>query len=283
MNKESLQPNVDDSLAESIRTFHKYGFAVLKGVHQQALCDQVCEDYNRYCSENSIYVAENLDTVGHEKRLVNFHHYSDAALQVGTNTQLMRFLDTVFQDEAYVYTSLTFKYGTQQPVHRDSPHFATWPEGGFVGAWTALEDVHPDAGPLFYFPESHRLSINPNEIFSKFSNVQSPECFLASLDEYNGEVIRASERMPEKVTVLLEKGDSIVWHPQLMHGGMPANNIELTRMSIVFHCAAKSVQVHQHEAFFTESVSGPPPVDRYGSHEAQGRQVALAGDVAFMD
>jgi len=33
----------------------------------------------------------------------------------------------------------------------------TYPEGYLVGAWVAVEDIHPDSGPLVYYPGSHRL------------------------------------------------------------------------------------------------------------------------------
>jgi ectoine hydroxylase-related dioxygenase (phytanoyl-CoA dioxygenase family) len=50
-----------------------------------------------------------------------------------------------------------FFYKVPQRPHQDYPYVHT-PRPSFLAAsWVALEDVHPDAGPLFYYPRSHRL------------------------------------------------------------------------------------------------------------------------------
>ena len=110
------------------------GLAVVRGAHSRADCGAVIREYDEYAAANRAYVEANLDAAGHEKRLINFHHVSAAAQRIGVNERIMRILDFAFGAQASVYTSLTFKYGTQQPVHRDSPHFATWPRGYYFGA-----------------------------------------------------------------------------------------------------------------------------------------------------
>ena len=103
------------------------GVAVLRGAHARGLCEQVIREYADYAAANRDYVEANLDAAGHEKRLINFHHVSPAAQRIGTEPKVMEALDFVFGERTGIYTSLTFKYGTQQPTHRDSPHFVTWP------------------------------------------------------------------------------------------------------------------------------------------------------------
>ena len=262
------------------------GFTVIRGAVDPKLCDQVVEDYAEYSRHNSSYVQENLDINGREKRLVSFHLWSEAEMKIGTNERTMEVLDYLFGRETCVYTSLTFKYGTQQPIHRDTPHFATWPESQFFGVWTALEDVHVDAGPLQYIPGGHRYRIDQADILrrviAEFPDMPRGDQLMKALDIYNGEVILRSpnEGRPLQVAAL-RKGDTAIWHPQLPHGGYPAANPDLSRWSVVFHCAPTDVQVHQHDRFFSHQGDTPPP-PRYGFREAFGRKIAVAGDVAFM-
>ena len=133
--------NKTNEITYALQKLNTVGVVVLPGAIDRELCRQVVLDYQDYCLKHAAYVEENRDVLGREKLLVNFHLYSDAAMRVGTNEQTMKIVDAFFGSKTSVYTSLMFKYGTQQPVHRDTPHFATWPQNQFVGVWTALEDI----------------------------------------------------------------------------------------------------------------------------------------------
>ncbi|MBT9486715.1 MAG: phytanoyl-CoA dioxygenase family protein [Rubrivivax sp.] len=277
--------DVSDEIKGIARDLATEGIAVLRGANSPDLCKHVIADYGRYVELHRDYVRGNLTEHGREKRLVNFHLWSEPAAQLASNPRIMAALDFVFASPAAVYTSLTFKYGTQQPVHRDTPHFATWPLRMFAGVWTALEDVSPDAGPLFYHPGSHRLAIDPAQYMaearSRIPDGSERDQLLMALDLYNGEVIRRSTSASAPKILDLRAGDTVIWHPELPHGGSPANNPDLTRWSSVFHCAPVAVQVHQHDRFFLHAGETPPP-DRYGYFERFGRHFAVSGEVAYM-
>lgn len=275
---------VSDEARQAAMDLVTKGFTVLRGMQDPATCARVIEDYYRFGLEHPDYVNANKDCMGREKRMVNFHRYSDAAMQLGTNPRLMEILDFLFAAEACVYTSLTFKFGTQQPVHRDTPHFATWPDGHFFGVWNALEDISPDAGPLFYYEGAHRFPVDVPAIWARaklerpdFNEQQQLEY---ALDLYNGEVIQRAPDNGEHRLTSMKRGDVAIWHPQLPHGGSPANDQMASRWSMVFHVAPKDKQVHQHGSFFKSTGHAEPP-PRYGFTEAYGRQIALAGEVAY--
>jgi phytanoyl-CoA hydroxylase len=270
---------------DAVQSLMQDGIALIRGAVPRSVCDDAITEYNRFAASRKAYLRANLDANGHEKRLVNFHLWSPAAAAIGINPRVMAILDVLFGEQTSVYTSLTFKYGTQQVVHRDTPHFATWPSNRFAGAWTALEDIHEDAGPLFYHPGGHRFRLEPGE-FMREARTRMPDApekdqSLLALDLYNGAVIRAANALCEPVTLNLRAGDTVIWHPELPHGGSPAGNFELSRWSIVFHCAPVSTQVHQHHAFFT-NLGGEPPPPRYGYTEHETRKIAESGAVAFM-
>ena len=127
----------------------KNGWALLPAVQRPEDCEQARKDYAQYIEETP-EASQNADANARHFRLTNFHLYSEAAMRIGKNPIVMGFLDFIFAKRAAVYTSLTFEYSTEQPLHRDVPYFYTFPEGQFVGAWSPLEDIHPDAGPLSY-------------------------------------------------------------------------------------------------------------------------------------
>jgi phytanoyl-CoA hydroxylase len=261
------------------------GFTIIREAQDPALCEAAIADYDQYVSENAAYVAENLDGLGREKRLVNFHHYSPAAQKLGLNPKVLEILDYAFGSEAGIYTSLTFKYGTQQPVHRDTPHFATWPDGYFMGVWTALEDITPESGPLFYYEGAHRFEIDAAEIWREaqalYPDSPEHEQLSRALDRYNGRVIENAPLHGVRREAPMRRGDVAIWHPKSPHGGSPAADPMRTRWSIVFHCAPRAKQVHQHESYFRHA-GRQEPAPRYGFREAEDRAIAVAGDVAYM-
>src|SRR5579863_3762510 len=138
----------------------KHGFTIVPQGAPAQLCDAVATDFQRYVHENADYAEQHKDAAGKYLRLVNFHWSSANAMTLGLQPQLMRILDFVFGERAAIYTSLYFEYGTQQPIHRDSPFFETFPRNYFVGMWVALEDIDPASGPLMYVPNGHRFEID---------------------------------------------------------------------------------------------------------------------------
>ena len=60
---------------------------------------------------------------------------------------------------------------------------------------------------------------------------------------------------------MAKKGDVLIWHSQLFHGGSPINNDSLTRRSIVTH-------------FFKEGDLGGenPEVNAYGLYQKRNKQ-----------
>ncbi|MFY0644696.1 MAG: phytanoyl-CoA dioxygenase family protein [Bacteroidia bacterium] len=142
-------------------------------------------------------------------------------------------------DEIRPFQSINFHYGSEQQAHSDSIHMSTYPEGGLIAAWIALDDIEEDNGPLFYYPGSHKapyatnkdigastsfmLSKNPNKLYEEYVHRQLEQ------HEWQKEVFYA------------KKGDVLIWHGNLLHGGMPHLNMNKTRRSLVIHYFRKEV------------------------------------------
>jgi hypothetical protein len=133
-----------------------------------------------------------------------------------------------------------------------------------------------------YIPGGHRFHVDQRNIFKQAQRDNPRESTARllerALQSYYGEVLKEAEKIGPKRIVALNKGDCGIWHPMLPHGGSPATDPMLTRKSMVFHCAPSTMQVYQHDIFFTADAQPPR---RYGFREFRGRQVALVGEPVF--
>ena len=247
---------------------------MIKGAVAPALCDELRADYEAYCEAQSGDEVVR-DANGHRIRLANLHLGSRAAQQIALNAKVLALLDLVFDAEAVVYSSLLFDVGTEQSLHRDAPYFFTDPPRRFLGVWTALEDVMPDAGPLVYYEGGHLVSeeelaleairMHPDGSLAheELADARNRR-YLALVDE------RCRDAGCPRVTRTVQKGDTLIWHPLLPHGGAPIENPSATRTSIVYHMVPRSAPVLPIYSYW--GIEPRPPREEPKYVECMGRQ-----------
>ena len=157
--------------------------------------------------------------------------------------------------------SLTFVKGSCQPMHIDSLYMTPQTPQHLLATWTAFEDVHPGAGPLVYYPGSHKI---PLYRFKDGTNHATND-EMSLWNEYIGAQLREREIEPQ--TFLARKGDLFIWHSDLVHSGSVINDPNATRQSLVSHYFTEedcrrmpglSLQ-RLHEGFWLDRF--PPPVN----------------------
>lgn len=222
----------------------KNGYAHLSGVLTAAECEAICRSFDDYVEANREEADRFLMSTQRHSRLTNLHLASDAARAAIAKPRVMQALDAFFGDRAFVATSLFFEQSSEQAIHRDTPFFHTKPRNLFPGVWFALEDVHPDSGPLQYYPGGHKLVIDAIK-------VESHDQLGGAFAEYNRRIAAAVEEqgIPREIAII-KKGDCFIWHPELPHGGTPIRQPGMTRKSMVFHCAPESETMYGIEEFF---------------------------------
>ena len=78
-----------------------------------------------------------------------------------TEPSLLRFLGRLFGRRVAPIQTVSFCYGSHTPPHSDLIFLDSLPaRGQMIAAWVALEDVHPEAGPLVLYPRSHKAGLN---------------------------------------------------------------------------------------------------------------------------
>lgn len=216
----------------SINQFHENGFAILKNYLSKNVVDSANAAVEDLLNTGKIrFVNKN--------KLMFAIHKSSTLKNIATNADLQELLSALINDEAVLFQSINFLTGSQQRSHSDSVHMTTFPLGGLLGVWIALEDIELDNGPLHYYPKSHKLPyyLNPdydnvgNSIFIGDKDYTAYEDMLAT---------KIKENNIEKKVFTAKKGDLLIWHANLMHGGEPHTNKNKTRKSMVLHYYAKN-------------------------------------------
>src|SRR3569833_3186095 len=123
--------------------------------------------------------------------------------------------------------------GSQQPDHSDSIHMTTYPLGYLTAAWIAFEEIHPDSGPLVIYPGSHRLpNVISNDVGISESDIKREgySAYQARYEPFIANLIREHKLQPSYFHA--RKGDVLIWHANLLHGGSPRRNLALSRRSL---------------------------------------------------
>ena len=238
----AIRPNIAFGPVESgdDSVFPEDGLLRIPDAVPAHLCDQAIRDYDDFEVFRESRGCAVRGANGRNYRLVNFHLESKSLLAAGLCDSFHKVATAFFRRQSTIYTSLSYKHGSQQKAHVDTPYFWTRPFNLFVGVWLALEDVAPDAGPLFYYPGSHRLFLREDQLIDVYCRANGD--LQGMFDLIREEVEKTTRPEP----VLIRKGDAVVWHPGIVHGGMVATDPKATRFSIVYHFAPLGVNVRNN-------------------------------------
>jgi Phytanoyl-CoA dioxygenase (PhyH) len=179
----------------------------------------------------------------HPAKALDIHHYSPAIRELMFADAIADFLALIFEAKAFASQSLGFLRGSAQEGHQDSAYVPFTIPRQFAASWTALEDVTLGAGELFYYPGSHRW---PDFIYAdRFKSVSEVQRMNGDRD-MRAEIVRHVESLEQrakqagiaKMPFAARKGDVLIWHADLVHGGNPVSQ-SVTRKSIVTHYCPK--------------------------------------------
>jgi hypothetical protein len=265
------------------------GFVVIEGAVSPELCDSAVAAFRKLELDNpEIFLPARLGSSRYP-RIVNLHLVLPQFRELfESNIKALSLQDFLFGDEACVYTSLFFEHGSEQNLHRDTPYFCTRPEYRYFGMWVALEDVDDDNGPLMVAPGGHRLEDPDRAALAKAflpPDAATPQFSEPLWNAYQQAVADACDQagLPRQ-NVRLAKGDTIVWHPQLPHGGRAIRDYDRTRLSVVYHCIPKDTPVYKLDAFLNPEQSFPTEMNwpyQSGGARAFVRHAHVTFDVHF--
>ncbi len=241
------QGEIGDAAAAALGHFVDKGYLTFDAGISPALLDQFAGDVDRVWRERppdlawaregllrSFAYADAARDRRASYRIADFHSHSQAALALLLSRPIFDYVERILGAEAVATQSLYFEYGSQQPLHRDPIFVQTKPPSHLVAAWIALEDIHPDSGPLVYVPGSHRLpyyQFSPGE--HRFDHGRHGDAESAAMAAFDRQQVAAAGLATEALTC--RRGAVLLWHASLLHGGSVVADPARTRRSFVVH------------------------------------------------
>jgi phytanoyl-CoA dioxygenase PhyH len=276
--------NITADEARDLESFVLDGYVVLKNAVSSVILDRATEVLEaayegRYpevrfeCPAIALghlsWQAKMSDLPG---KALDLHWHVDKIRDLGFAPAVVRFLHLLFERPASISQSLGFYRGSAQGMHQDSAYVAYSIPEQFSAAWFALEDVKPDAGELMYFVESHR-KLPELTYAERFKSIADAEGVGVSVDRLLEEDVKhlnaieseGQRLMLKRETFMAKRGDVLIWHAELAHGGRPIST-RASRKSVVFHyspkeivplyCENRSVQLKRHSpgCYYTSGV-----------------------------
>ena len=167
-------------------------------------------------------------------RIHDLHSHSEAACDFYLHPLIHETARLILGEDAVAIQSLYFQFGSEQILHRDPVVVPTGAPLRLLAAWIALEDIHPDSGALVYVPGSHRLpyyefALGVYEFDGRTMGAAEAEAATA----FDDEQARRHGLEPELFTP--RRGQALIWHASLRHGGSPVRDPTRTRKSFVVH------------------------------------------------
>ena len=238
MSDTKLFLKLDTQSQKSLLNFENGGYAVLNQYFDESTVDNINTEIDQLLRAKEVSFTNG-------NKIMFAIHKSKFLKTLGENKGLLELLSSIIHENVKLFQSINFKMGSEQHTHSDSIHMTTFPLGGLLGVWIALEDIELDNGPLHYYPGSHQLPYYLNEDYNNEGNF-----FLIGAKDYSQyeKMIeeKISENSIEKKVFTAKKGDLLIWHANLFHGGEPHLNKTKTRKSMVLHYFAEN-RICYHE------------------------------------
>jgi hypothetical protein len=241
---------VDYDLRERLLIWLQLGYAVIPGAIEHELIDAYLEDVDELFERREGPTMLTLDPLGLRAidtlraedlntpalRIMDFHNQSIAGKKLALHSSIVSFLQHVFRHTVVCMQTLTFIHGTQQGAHQDYAFVVSGIPSHLAAAWIALEDIHPDAGPLGYYPGSHTIRKFDfgDGLFLTPDSSRRESDFLEHIER------SCQARGLREEVFVARKGDVFLWHAALAHSGTPVKDPGRTRRSLVAHYSTRA-------------------------------------------
>ncbi|HLY18160.1 MAG TPA: phytanoyl-CoA dioxygenase family protein [Bryobacteraceae bacterium] len=229
------------------RQWAESGYVILPKLIPESLLDAAWQAYEAAIQRGAITLppepAGDADQL--PGRSSNPHQRVRQFCRVVKYTGLMQWLHRLLGHPARLLQTIGSHKGSQQSAHSDSIHMTTYPLGYLAAAWIAFEDIQPEAGPLEYYPGSHRLPY----VFSRDLGISAEDMgkegyqsYRARYEPHVQKLIAESGLQARRFQA--RKGDVLIWHANLLHGGSQRRDLRLTRRALVGHYFARGAFVY---------------------------------------
>ncbi|WPZ33808.1 phytanoyl-CoA dioxygenase family protein [Thalassobaculum sp. OXR-137] len=238
--------------AEWCRYWREHGYVILKGAFPDQQLEQAWHDYEAAIDSGTVVPVEDRGQeaeAGLPGRVLNPHFKVPAIDALLCDEHILKVISMLLGVSALPFQTIMGHKGSQQLAHSDSIHMTTYPLGYLAATWLAFEDIHDDSGPLVYYPGSHKLDYAfSGKIGISVEDGQAS--YVAYHNQYEPYVQNLIETNGLEPTYFdAKKGDVLIWHANLLHGGSPRRDRQWSRKALVCHYFAEGcVCYHDYTA-----------------------------------
>ncbi len=225
-------------IATAKNDYKALGYKVFPSLIKSDKVDRILRELEEFKQSNKLYysqsehnwrrVSSDIDEYG--LLGCSFENFTDLAWarklsEAGRNIlqsiEILNALTEVSDENDFcMWQNMFFDKSTGTVDHIDTWYLDTNPMGHLIGAWVALEDIDGSGGSFHIYPESHLSGSN------KWVGLNHNEFVEWSLQEAG---------KYKKKSIVLEKGDVLLWHPSLIHGSSQQKNVGASRKSLTAH------------------------------------------------
>jgi ectoine hydroxylase-related dioxygenase (phytanoyl-CoA dioxygenase family) len=214
--------------------FHEKGYAIIDLNLSDIEIQSLIEEIDQINNSDNVTVQESGYHYSKGKRIFEGWKRSKLLKSLSLNPIVMAKLDLLYRRKVLPFQTITFNYGSNQPLHSDIIHFDSLPHRWLAAVWVALEKMDENNGSLIYVPGSHKLpffdfydlKIKAPEYGKQFDSYAEYENFIRQL-------VESKELKTE--TLVCKPGQALVWAANLIHGGDEIRDVNRTRYSQVTH------------------------------------------------
>lgn len=231
---------VTEADAEILAQYIDHGYVVFPKATDESLIDEYVDLFEAAWSAppENVYLHWKMQFVQMERKYYDevtkvseFHNYFARAGELIFPPPVLRFLTQIYDRPPVAFQTMTMRKGSEENLHIDTGPLTLTEPMSMAASWVALEDVRASSGEFQFIPGSHTLP--------ELLHYGTEKGHNGDYTEY-GRILNATLRMCEERGLKTErfmakKGDVLIWHADLMHGGAPIGDWHLTRMSLVAH------------------------------------------------
>ena len=226
--------------AETLAHYIDHGYVIFPKAVDDEVIDAYLDLFERSWDEAPpcifVHVARQLHHMSREYydeigKVSCLHCCFDRAGELIFPPVVLRFLTLIYERPPVAFQTMTMRKGSEETLHIDTGPLTLTEPMSMAASWLALEDVRPGSGEFEFVPGSHSVPEYLHPGVSK-GHKNDMGTYAEVLRKMKADCL---ERGYTTQRFNAKKGDILIWHADLLHGGAKIEDPLSTRQSLVTH------------------------------------------------
>ncbi|XP_057587608.1 phytanoyl-CoA dioxygenase, peroxisomal [Hippopotamus amphibius kiboko] len=210
---------------EQRKFYEENGFLVIKNVVSDADIQRFRDEFERICRNEvkplglmlmrDVSIAKS-ERVPSEKMITKVQDFQEDGelFRYCTLPEVLKYVECFTGPNIMAMHTMLInkppdsgKKTSRHPLHQDLHYFPFRPSNSIVCAWTAMEHIDRNNGCLVVLPGTHKGPLKPHDYPQWEGGVN---IMFHGIQDY--------DKNDARVHLLMEKGDTVFFHPLLIHG-----------------------------------------------------------------